>query len=48
MVYTNTTISVIILNENGLNILSKRLRLSGWIEKQKHKTQLHVVYKRIT
>lgn len=47
MVGINKTISIIMLNKNGLSVLCKRLRFSGWIKNENVK-QLHAVYRRIT
>ena len=40
---TGSYLSIITLNENGLNAPTKRQRLAEWIQKQ---TPIYVVYKR--
>ena len=42
-----TNISIITLNENGLNISTKRHGMAEWIKK-KNKTHIYAVYKRTT
>ena len=42
-----TNISIITLNENGLNISTKRHGMAEWIKKKnKNKTHIYAVYKR--
>ena len=42
-----TCISIIPLNENGLNAPTKRRRVAEWIQKKK-KTHIYAVYKKPT